>query len=161
MTLYELTNEYLNLLRAAESEDLDPDAVRDTLESLSGDIEDKAEGYICVIKELEAEADKFDAEIKRMFVHSTRIHNNIKRMKETLMASMIATGKPKLQTDHFRISVAGNGGVQPIKFTADVPDDYKVAVLSPDNKKIREELEAGVVLDFAHLEERGKHLNIK
>lgn len=74
---------------------------------------------------------------------------------------MEATGNLKLQTEHFKISAVKNGGLQPMKITGDVPEEYLEYKPQPDNKKIRDALNDGITLDFAHLEERGTHLNIR
>jgi hypothetical protein len=66
--------------------------------------------------------------------------------------------KPKIQTEHFRLSIAENGGLQPMKITGEVPPEF--CKLEPDTKRIREALSNGE-LDFAHLEERGVHLNVR
>lgn len=163
-TLYELTDEYRMLLEMAEDPDIDLITLNDTLEGLTGEIEDKAEGYACVIKELEAEAGKFDAEITRLTLQRDRYNSQVKRMKETLMASMIAMGKTKIPTAHFKVSVANNGGLQPLFVEPDltkVPEEYLIREPKADNKKIRDALAKGEELAFAHLEPRGQHLSIR
>lgn len=159
MTLYELTDEYKQLLDMMEDPDIDPQIITDTMEGVQGEIEIKAEGYIRVMKELEAEADKINNELKRLGNRWDSCQTNIKRLKESLLATMQVMDKPKIQTEHFRLSIAKNGGVQPMKITGDVPPEF--CKLEPDNKKIREALYEGDNLDFAHLEERGVHLNVR
>lgn len=161
MTLYDLTGEYMKLLTMMEDPDVDPEVLQDTLEAVGGEIEDKAEGYVCVAKELEAEADKFDKEIERLIKNRDSLRNNAKRVKATLLSAMDLIDKPKLTTEHFRVSIARNGGLQPMKITGDVPEEYLIYKPEPDNKKIREALDNGLAFDFAHLEERGRHLNIR
>ena len=43
-TLYELGNEYEQLLMIAEDPDVDPQVLADTMEALEGEIEKKADG---------------------------------------------------------------------------------------------------------------------
>ena len=163
MTLYELSKDYIYLLEVAEDPDIDPEALADTMEGIEGAIEDKAEGYVCVIKELEGQAAKFDAEIDRLTKQKNVFQNNIKRIKETLMNAMIDMGKEKIPTEHFKISVAKNGGLQPMVIDVDlkdIPEEYITRKPEPNNAKIREALKTGD-LPFAHLEERGRHLNIR
>ena len=163
-TLYELTSEYLALLEMAEDPEVGLDVLNDTLEGLTGEIEDKAEGYACVIKELEAEASKFDTEITRLTAQRDRYNSQIKRMKESLMTSMVAMGKTKIPTLHFKVSVANNGGLQPLFVDPDLsklPEEYIIREPKADNKKIRDALASGQQLEFAHLEPRGKHLSIR
>ena len=65
-SIYELTEDYMNLLAMAEDPDIDEQAFMDTLEGIEGALEDKADGYAKVMKQLEANADGLDAEIKRL-----------------------------------------------------------------------------------------------
>jgi len=160
-TLYELTKDYQDLLAMAEDPDIDQDVFADTLEGLEGEIEDKAEAYAIVMKELKAEADKFDAEGKRLLDHADRLTARIDRMKAALIGSMTAIGKEKISTEHFKVSVVKNGGLLPLKFTGDVPDEYKMLKPEIDIKRIRETLMTGAKLDFAYLGERGQHLSIR
>ena len=161
MTLYDLTGEYMELLAMMEDPDVDPDVLQDTMEAIGGEIEYKAEGYVCVAKELEAEADKFDKEIERLIKNRDSLRNNAKRVKTTLLTAMELIDMPKITTEHFKVSIAKNGGLQPMKITGEVPKEYMLYKPEPDSKKIREALNNGLALDFAHLEERGRHLNIK
>ena len=161
MTLYELTSEFQELLAMAEDPDTDPEVLADTMEGLTGEIEVKAEGYAVVIGELETEEAKFRKEAERLLKHADSLKANVKRMRENLMHAMVATGKTKFATELYKFSVVGNGGVRPMKITGDVPDQFMMVKTEPDMKAIRESLEDGFDLPFAHLEERGKHLSIK
>ena len=81
------------------------------------------------------------------------------RMKE----AFIAMGMKKLETKRFCVSVAKNGGKQPLDIHGEVPKEYqKVETVTSDDKdKIREALDAGTELDFAKLEARGTRLSIR
>ena len=52
--LYELKNNYEEVLNMLYQDDIDEQMVLDTLESIEGDIEDKAENYAKIIRELES-----------------------------------------------------------------------------------------------------------
>lgn len=160
-TLYELTADYLNLLELAEDPDIDEQAFLDTLEGIEGAIEDKAEAYAIIIGDLLAKADRITSEAKRLNAWADSLTKHADKMKETLMYSMDAVGKKKIETEHFRIGIAGNGGKKPLKITAEVPEQYMFMKPEIDTRAIRDALESGEELYFAHLGERGRHLNIK
>ena len=92
MTLYELTEDYMNLLELAEDPDIDEQAFNDTLEGIDGALEDKVERYAKVIRTLEGDAAACDAEAKRLRNKKQTIENNIRRMKAALQYAMQATG---------------------------------------------------------------------
>lgn len=50
MRLYDIAQEYKNVLLLLDDEDIDPQAVQDTLESIEGDFEEKADNTACIIK---------------------------------------------------------------------------------------------------------------
>ena len=160
-TLYQLSSEYQYLLTLAEDPETDPEVLADTLEGLEGAIESKAEGYAVVMKELEAEKAKWEAERSRADSYVKSITSNIDKMKSSLMAAMQTVGKDRIQSEHFKFSIAKNGGLRPLKITGEVSDSFMILEPKPDMKRIREALEEGFELNFAHLEERGSHLNIK
>lgn len=162
-TLYEITGDYLRLLEMMEGEEnLDPQAFADTLEGIEGEFEIKADGYARVLKELTAEAGKYDAEIQRMTARRDSLNNRSKMLKQHLYESMKATGKTKFKTDLFSFSIRGNGGKQSMEITdkeKNIPKMYMKRV--PDNEKIIKALESGENLSFAVLKERGEHLSIR
>ena len=160
-TLYELKNEYLELLAMAENEELDPQTIRDTLEGIEGEIGDKAEAYAIMINELLAKADRIDKEVARLDGWVDSLRNNAASMKNILMDTLDVLGVKKIETEHFRIGIAGNGGKKPLRITGDVPESYTVLKPEIDTARIRDELEKGEELPFAHLEERGRHLSIR
>ena len=161
-TLYEITGEYCALLDYADSTDSEDEQVfLDTLESITGELEIKADNYAAVITEINATIDKFNAEIKRLTAKKEAMENNVKRMKTALLESMQQMGIPEIQGQHFKLKIQNNGGLKPLKITGDVPNNYKRIVYEDDKEKIRKDLEAGKKLEFAHLEERGQHLRIK
>ena len=65
-SLYELTTQYQLLLELAEDPDTDITVFQDTMEGLEGEIEEKAENYGRVIRELEGHAALIKSEIERL-----------------------------------------------------------------------------------------------
>lgn len=138
-------------------------AFLDTLEGMQGELEKKTAGYVAVINRLDAEAKKA-AEIEKRYgaMKKTR-ENSIKRMKETLMIAMDTLGKDKLPAGDVTIKIKPNGGQQALSITGDVPDNMTKITIEPDNAKIREFLKTceDNTCEWAHLEKRGRHIEIK
>lgn len=159
-SLYDLKGEFLALYELAINDE-DPQAFLDTLEGLKGELAVKAGGYVHVIKQLTMEADECDKLIDAFTAKKSARMNNVKRMKEALIDAMDAAGIDSLKAGEFNLKISKNGGLQPMKITGEVPDNFTKVIVEPDNKKIRDALVNGEALEFAHLEERGRHLNIK
>lgn len=162
-TLYQLTDEYMQLLEFASSDaPEDIQAFFDTIDGLDFEIGLKADDYAAVIRELEGQVEVITKEAVRLQCKATAINTNVKRMKDALKNAMIAMGKKSMQTELNKFTVVKNGGKLPLILNEEfVTDDYKKTVMVTDKEKIRSALENGVVLDFAALDERGTHLTIK
>ena len=153
-TLYELTEDFKQLLAMAEDENEDIEVILSTIEGVDYEIELKAEGYAKVIKELEARAEAIKKEEDRLTGMRETIANNITRMKVTLQQSMEVTGKTKFKTDLFSFNIQNNPPSLVLdKPLEDIPDKYLIPQPAKvDNAAIKELLKNGKVLDFAHLD---------
>lgn len=159
-TIYDLTNA-AQILYDMSIEDGDEQAFLDTLEGLKGNLEIKAADYVAVINQLTMEANEAQ-KVADLFTEKKEVRlRNIRRMKDALINAMDAYGVDTLKAGDYTLKIANNGGVQPMKITGEVPDSFTKVIVEPDNKKIRDALVNGEALEFAHLEERGRHLNIK
>lgn len=164
MTLYELQQEYIDLLEIMEDPDVDPVTLEDTFEAIGGEIEAKAEGYGKVIRQLEYNAGVLKDEIDRLTNRKKAIEGNIDRMKKTIQAAMELIDKPKIDTDLFTFRIQKNPAsvVMDVNYIEDVPEEYLIAQDPKiDRKKIMADIKAGKDLDgIAHLEQ-GSSLRIK
>ena len=159
--LYELKSNYEEVLNMLYQDDIDEQMVLDTLESIEGEIEDKADNYAKIIKELEAKQNARKEEAKRLTESAKVFENRVKTLKSNLFNAMKETGKTKFATNLFSFSIAKNGGKQALTIDSDVPEEYTKTVIENDTDKIRQALEEGKKLSFAHLEPRGERLSIK
>lgn len=166
MNLFELTGEYLNLLELAEDPDTDPEVLADTMEGISGEIEDKADSYAYVINTINGDIDVVDAEIKRLQARKKTLSNNAESIKKNLYAAMITLDMRKLKTAKHTFSIAKNGGKIPVVINEgvsakEIPEAYRTVKYDFNKDAIREALEKGAFIPFAELGERGESLRIK
>lgn len=166
-TLYELKEEFKMLLDMMEDDSIDEEMIQNSLEGIECEIEIKAEGYAKILKELEGQAEAVRKEISRLDDKYGKIVANMDRLKTNLKNAMNETGKKKIQTDLFTISVCKNGGKTPLIIDGvdinEVPEKYKemhkIEKLNTD--AIREDLEKGIDVGFARFGERRESLRIK
>lgn len=166
MNLFELTSEYVQLLELAEDPDVDPEVLSDTMEGLTGEIEDKADNYAYVINTIKGDIDVIDAEIKRLQARMKTLSNSVESIKNHLYTSMVAMDMRKIKTAKHSFTIAKNGGKIPIVYAADVdpntlPAEFVKIEKSVDTDAVRMFLEVGMELPFARLGERGESLRIK
>lgn len=166
-TLYELKEEFKMLLDMMEDDSIDEEMIQNSLEGIECEIEIKAEGYAKILKELEGQAEAVRKEISRLDDKYGKIVANMDRLKTNLKNAMNETGKKKIQTDLFTISVCKNDGKTPLIIDGvdinEVPEKYKemhkIEKLNTD--AIREDLEKGIDVGFARFGERRESLRIK
>ena len=124
MKLYEITGEILELLTMAEDLELDQKMIRDTMEGLDFEFEEKAEAYAKVVKTLEMDIAGLDEEIQRMTKRKATIKNNIDRLKRSLEGAMIATGKRKFKTPLFGFGIQKNPPSLNILDESKIPEEF-------------------------------------
>ena len=160
MTLFEIVDDMKQLYEMATDPETDPEVFSDTLEAIKCALQVKAGGYVNVIKQLEMEQ-KQAKEISKAFADKAKVReNNIKRMKDMLQIALETSNDTELEAGDFTIKLQKNGGAQPLVITGEVPENMTRVIIEPDNDKIREFLKNNTC-EWAHLEERGKHIVIK
>lgn len=159
-TLFELVDEMQELYDMATDPETDPEALDGSIESVMGVIEVKACSYANLIKQLEMEQKQAEM-VSQAFADKAKVRkNNVKRLKEALLFAMDRLDKKDLPAGAFTFKIQKNGGVQPLKIDGEVPQNMTKVIVEPDNDKIREFLKENTC-DWAHLEERGRHIVIK
>lgn len=152
MTIYELTQEYLQLLALAEDELTDPQTLDDTMEAIQGEIEDKADAYAKIMLQLSAQSDGLDKEIKRLTEKKRAIDNNAKHLKNRLQQAMEVTGKKKFKTALFSFGIQKNPASLIIDDAEKIPEEFLIAQAPKvDNAGIKAALKAGQEFDWCHL----------
>mgnify|MGYP002521873232 CR=1 FL=1 len=171
-TLMSLVGEHAEVMAMIEDPEVDQQTVLDTLDSIEGAIEVKADGYASVLRGIKFEREGLNAKREYLQRILDQINNrdiNLRRheeaMKDRLMAAMIATGKDEtgIKTDQFEFKIIGTGGVSKLEVDEDkVPDSFTKVIqkVTPDNSKIREYLKDHEC-DWARLLPTKKKLDIK
>lgn len=171
--LYDLTDEFLQLMDMLEDEECDEQIIMDTIEGLDFEIEIKADGYAKIIKSIESDVKGISGEIDRLNYRKKTFENRIKWLKQNLEMCMRATGKKKFTTDLFSFNIQKNGGKRKLVVDVDVnklPKEYRVKqddIVNGD--LLREYLkenglegqDGSLNCEFAHLEPQSESLRIR
>ena len=152
-TMYNLTDDYKNVLAMAEDENIDPQAIADTLKAIVGEIEDKAQNCEIIKQELIAERDKLKREIDRLSARAAAIDDNIDSITNSIYNAMMLTGNKKFRTELFSFAIVKN----PPKLVIDDPKKIPAKYLIPQEPKINNAAIKADIKDapckWAHLEQ--------
>lgn len=163
-TLYELTDAYSTVEAMLYDSETDEQVILDTLQAIDGEIEDKADDYAKLIKNLHSDTDALKAEEERLYQRRKSLENREKLLKSTLQANLEFIGKTKFKTALFTYTVAANGGKAPLSITdnlGDIPGKFLIPQPPKvDTEAVRALLETKEV-EWARLEPRGTSLRIR
>lgn len=126
MKLYELTNELLVLQSQLEDGELDQSA-EEYLDSLTLAVSTKVEGICQFLKNLGADVDAFEAEIRRLSGRKNVKLNAIKRLKRYMLGQLQLQGIGRLKAGLFDVSVRKN----PVSYgyegdAKDLPEQFRI-----------------------------------
>lgn len=157
-TLYQLSANY----REVQDLDLPEECLADTLESIEGEIEGKAENLLAVVRNLDADTQALDTEIKRLQTRKNTISKRQAWLKDYLKSNMQATGINKISCPLFTITLTKPPQVVVVDDEAAIPDALvKVeTVRKIDKKALLKDLKAGLDIPGAHLGEGNPGLRI-
>lgn len=159
--LYKLNEAWQELANMLYQDDIDEQAIIDTLESIEGEIEDKADNYAYIIAGIENDVNACKAEKARLEKRQKVLKNRENRLKNYLADIMRNTGKTNFKTQLHTFRIQKNGGRRALSIDGEVPVEYTKIVIENDTDKIRQALEKGEKLSFAHLEAQGESLRIE
>lgn len=148
MNLYELSQNYL----AVQDMDLEPETLKDTLDSIEETFEDKAENIAKLIRNLEADKKAFEEEEKRFKEKRQTADNRIKSLKLYLEDNMRLTGKTKFKTGVFNFAIQNNPPSVEVFDESLLPKQFLIAQpVKIDRAGIKELLKAGEEVPGAEL----------
>jgi hypothetical protein len=140
------------------------EAVEVWMKELASKFKEKADGYAALISMMFARAAMRKEEADRLARRAKVDTSAAKFLSDRLKKVMESQGIKKLETTRFRISVAGNGGLQPMNIYDDSLIPRTFFVPQPDAldaEKLRAALKAGEQVPGVAMLERGTHLSIR
>lgn len=162
-SLYELTEQYEGIRMMLYDGDVENQVIYDTLESIDAEIEEKADNYAKILREMKLNVEALKEEESRLNVRRKRLEARADLLKIHLEENMRFIGKTSFKTALFSFNIQANGGLQPLEtgMISDIPMRFLIQQEPvPDNKKIREYLKEHEV-EWARLLPRGESLRIR
>jgi hypothetical protein len=161
--LYVITNEYRAAAAQLADLDLPPEVVEDTLESLTGDIEAKAQSVAFVARNCEALAGQIKDAEKQMADRRKALEGRAARLRDYMLGCLSVAGIKKIEGPMLKISIRDNPESVEIFDAAQIPaalmKQPETPPPAPDKAAIKAAIKAGQEVPGAKLT-RGQRLEI-
>ena len=154
MKLYQLQENYLNLLDLLEDESIPAEMVRAALKEVEGSIEDKSENVVKLIKSIEADIKALKEEEQKLYNRRKVLESKKDNLKDYLESTLKAIGKQKLKGGIFTLSIQKNAPRLIIEDYKAIPEEYitteTTTIVFKD--EVKEALKNGIEVPGAKLE---------
>ena len=166
MQLYKLADEYAAAVRNLESlldaGEIDHGTLSDTMESMVGDVKDKAINVALHIKNLRSDLAQLEDAKASFSARIKAAESAVEFFEQYLDANMKKSGIAELKTAEVLVKYKKLPAI--VFITGEVPEGYQRVIpekREPDKRAIGDALKAGQVLDFAALIEGRTKLEVK
>ncbi len=162
--LYIITEKFKELESLADMEDLPPEVVADTLESIEAEWDEKAVAVAAFIANLEHTAVWIAKAAEAMDRRAERLGKRAESLRAYLQFHMTAMGKQKVENELFVIALRKNQPSVVVDDEKQIPEKYWVQPETPpkrlDKAAIAAEFKAGNEVPGTH-SFQGERLEIK
>jgi hypothetical protein len=166
MQLYKLADEYAAAVRNLESlfdaGEIDHGTLSDTMESMVGDVKDKAVNVALHIKNLRSDLAQLEEAKATFNARIKAAESAVEFFEQYLDANMKKSGIAELKTAEVLVKYKKLPAI--VDITGEVPEGFQRVIpekREPDKRAIGDALKAGQVLDFAALIEGRTKLEVK
>jgi len=162
MNIYEIKNEYQLIITDIINNDgeITPDQ-ETALKINRADLETKGINYAYVIKQLEADCEAIDLEVKRLNALKKVRSNAAERLKANISSAMLLFEVEEIKTPLIKLNFRNSESVE-ITNEAQLAEKFITTktVITPDKKAIKEAIKLGEVVEGAIIS-YNKNLQIK
>lgn len=151
ITLFEIAQEFRHITDVLMDAGVDEQTLADTLEGEAWPLEQKAQNYGFVIKNLEANAAAILAAMEQMAERAAKVKKRAEQLRERLKTGMEIAGVSSLTTPYFDIKIKKNPPAVTIFDERQIPAQYMRTPEpppppepQPDKKAIAAAIKAGV-----------------
>lgn len=150
MNLYELSVAF----QEVQNMELDPEVMKDTLDSINDAIENKAENIAKLVRNLESDVSAYKEEEDRLKTKRQATENKVKWLKTYLEDNMKLTGKTKFKSGMFNFSIQKNPASVNITDERIIPEEFLIPQLPKiDKTALKDVLKNGIEVPGAELKQ--------
>lgn len=142
--LYEIAAEYRQSVEKLADLDLDEQTIADTLESLGGELEVKAQNVVMFTRNLESTAAAIKEAETQMAKRRKAIENRVDGLKRYTLASMRAAGVEKIECPFFKLSIRQNPPAVEVFDERMVPSEFMKQPEPPAPAPVKEAIKAAL-----------------
>lgn len=164
LSLFAIAGDYRAQLDQLEQLGLDEQTFQDTLESISGDIEEKSINVAMFVRNLEASAAAIETQIEAMNDRAAAIRKKAAHVRDYLLSNMEHAKLQRIESPFFVLSIRKNPPSLIVDDEKKIPASFLKTPEPPppslDKTKLKDALKAGQEVPGAHLEQKNR-LEIK
>lgn len=136
------------------------EAETEVLIALDGDLDKKLVDYGYVIKDIEAQAEVLDAEIKRLTAKKKAKERHVELLKERMQTAMIEHDKDKIDDPIMPIRLQNSAPSVRIDVdVASLPQEYQKITITANRTLLGKAIKDGAMIDGVVLEQK-QHIRI-
>lgn len=152
MKLYELSQNYRNLLNLIDNEDIPAEILQESIMQIEEEFSEKAENICKVMQTLQLEAKAIKEEEERLAKRRKNLENKAKTLKVYLEAHMKASNVDKIKGKVFTISISKNPPKVLTNDLSNIPERYLIPQDPKINRKaILQDLKDGLKIEGVEL----------
>lgn len=147
MNLFELTENYVKFFTMLEEADDITEELEEMANNLNIAIEEKSDNYVKMIKNLDADVEAFKNQEKIFNKKRKTAENKIAWLKKNLQSSMEQTGRKKVKTELFTISIQKNTPALDITSEENIGDEYYKVERTLNKRDLLNDIKEGLIID--------------
>ena len=153
MNLFELTENYVKFFTEFENADEVTEEMQEMADNLNVEIEEKCDNYAKMIRNLEADVEAYKNQEKQFNEKRKTTENKIAWLKKNLQASMEQTGRKKVKTGLFAISIQKNKPSLDITSEENIGDEYYKVERTLNKRDLLNDIKEGLIVDGVEIKQ--------
>lgn len=143
MNLYQLNASYLEAVSVMEASDFDEETVKDTLDGMEYELEEKLKSCAFYIKNSESDIQGLEDEIDRLTKTKRSLENRCDRIKGYMLSSMLDSGV-EVKDPVMPVKLANCPPSIDVTDEKEIPGNYfRIAAPALDKRKLLEDAKEG------------------